>query len=160
MSDRGTIRAAGVVSALAFVLAACRAPAAQPPPPSATRAASAETGTVPHGDHNPHHGGIVMMKGDLHYEVVVDRSGRSHQVFFTDAIREELPASIASSAALTIHRPDGSDEAIPLRIDDSGESWIGSGRAVGEEMPVTARLSFTIRNEPYSIEIPIAGRRD
>jgi len=58
---------------------------------------------VPHGDHNPHHGGIVMMKGDdLHYEVVLDPSGREYRVYFTDAVREELPASVAADVVLTL----------------------------------------------------------
>ena len=49
-----------------------------------------------------------MMKGDdLHYEVVLDPSGRSHRVYFTDAVREELPASVASDVALTIKRRFG-----------------------------------------------------
>jgi len=136
----------------------CRAPAAQPPVPSHTSVASgsgAQTASaVPHGDHNPHHGGIVMMKDDLHYELVVDPGGRA-QLYFTDAVREDLPASIASSAAVTLHRPEGSDETIALRIDDAGESWIGSGRAVADRQRTTARVSFTIKGEAYSIELPL-----
>jgi hypothetical protein len=115
-------------------------------------------GSVPHGDHNPHHGGIVMMKGDdLHYEVVLDPSGRSHRVYFTDAIREDLPASIASDVALTIHRPGAADERIALQIDDAGESWIGSGRPVAASSTTTVRLAFTIQREPYWIDLPFAA---
>jgi len=62
------------------------AAAAKTPPPAATQG-----GAMPHGDHNPHHGGIVMMKGDVHYEVVLDPDGRDHRVYFTDAVREDLP---------------------------------------------------------------------
>lgn len=43
--------------------------------------------TVPHRDHEPRHGGVVLMKGDLHYEVVLDPTGQSFRVFFTDASR-------------------------------------------------------------------------
>src|SRR2546427_733599 len=81
------------------------APASTAAAPAAT-ASSAAGSTVPHGDHNPHHGGVVMMKGDdLHYEVVLDPAGRAHRVYFTDAVREELPASVASDVVLTIKRP-------------------------------------------------------
>jgi hypothetical protein len=112
------------------------------------------TGTVPHGDHNPHHGGVVMMKGDLHYEVVLDPTGRSHQIYFTDAVREDLPAATASSAHLTIKRRNERDESIPLRIDDAGESWVGRGREVRDPASASATVSFTIAGEPYSIDIP------
>ena len=110
--------------------------------------------SMPHGDHNPHHGGIVMMKGEMHYEVVLDPTGRADQLFFTDATRQDLPASIASTAALTIHRPDGTDEPIAMQIDEAGESWIGAGRPVSDPAKTTVRVAFTIANEPYWIDLP------
>ena len=112
---------------------------------------------MPHGDHNPHHGGVVMMKGELHYEMVLDPAGRSHQLFFSDAAREDLPASFASSAALTIQRPDGTEEAIPLQIDAAGESWTGTGRPVGTPEKASVRVAFTIKGEPYWIDLPFAA---
>ena len=122
--------------------------------------APATKGSVPHGDHNPHHGGVVMMKGDdLHYEVVFDPAGRDHRVYFTDAVREDLPASVASDVALTIHRPGATDERIALEIDEAGESWIGSGRPVAAPAATTARLAFAIRQEPYWIDLPFAPRK-
>ena len=100
-----------------------------------------------------------MMKGDdLHYEVVLDPSGREHRVYFTDAVREELPASVASDVALTIKRPSESDEIVAMRIDDAGESWLGSGRSVTNPGATTARLAFSIRREPYWIDLPFARR--
>jgi len=119
------------------------APASEPP-----------AATAPHGDHNPHHGGVVMMKGnDLHYEVLLDSSGKA-QLFFTDAVREELPASIATDVSLTIHRPDSPDEKIPMRIDEFGESWVGSGRPSNTATETTVRVAFTIHQEPYWIDVP------
>src|SRR5262249_52009552 len=61
-----------------------RTPPAQPIVQAALAAAPAPAGGfIPHGDHNPHHGGIVMMKGDdLHYEVVLDPTGKAHHVYF------------------------------------------------------------------------------
>ena len=139
-------------------MACSREPAAAPP--SATAAPPAETtasaaGTPPHGDHNPHHGGIVLMKGELHYEVVLDPTGRAHHVYFTDAVREELPASIASRVVLTIRRP--SEEEIAMQIDDTGESWIGRGQPVAAPATATARVAFWIQQEPYWIDIPFSG---
>jgi hypothetical protein len=132
-----------------------RAPRADPAVVQATPAPTTTAASVPHGDHNPHHGGIVMMKGDnLHYEVVLDPAGRAHHVYFTDALREDLPASVASDVVLTIHRPKTADERIPLQIDEAGESWIGSGGAVADPAATTVRLAFSIRQEPYWIDLP------
>jgi hypothetical protein len=146
-----------IVAALA--LTSCgRTPAATPP---ASNAAPADTASpaagslVPHGDHNPHHGGVVMMKGDdLHYEIVLDPAGRAHRVYFTDAVRDELPASVASEVVLTIKRLSAPDERIAMQIDDAGESWVGRGVSVANPATTTARLAFSIKNEPYWIDIP------
>ena len=142
----------------AIALTSCnRAPRAEPAVVQAAPAAAATAtgGSVPHGDHNPHHGGIVMMKGDdLHYEVVLDPAGRAHHVYFTDALREDLPASVASDVSLTIHRPKAADERIALQIDEAGESWIGSGHAVADPAATTVRVAFSIRQEPYWIDLP------
>ena len=94
------------------------------------------------------------MKGDLHYEVVLDPAGKAHHLFFTDAIREELPASIATDVALTIHRPNAPDEPIAMTIDEFGESWVGSGRTVDITPATTVRVAFSIHQEPYWIDIP------
>jgi hypothetical protein len=140
-----------------FSLIGCQNASTEPRTATAGAAAVQQgaASTVPHGDHNPHHGGVVMMKGDdLHYEVVLDRTGRSHQVFFTDAVREDLPASIATDVALTIRRPGAPDEKVAMRIDEFGESWVGSGPPVAPSTGTTVRLAFSIRNEPYWIDIP------
>ena len=161
-------RAIAFAAVAACILVSCRRePAPTPPaasvaPVTATSAASTAA-TAPHGDHNPHHGGVVLMKGDLHYEVVLDRTGRAHRVWFTVAVREELPASIASEVVLTIRRPlrPGSGQAPPeerlvMHIDETGESWVGSGQPVASPATATARLAFTIHQDPYWIDIPFA----
>src|SRR5262245_31238145 len=100
----------------ATMAAACRAAPSPPPAQKAASPSDPAAATVPHGDHNPHHGGVVMMKGDLHYEVVLDPSGRDYRLYFSDAVREELPAAYASSVALTIRRPGDADEPIVMKI--------------------------------------------
>src|SRR5581483_2522612 len=103
------------------------------------------------------HGGIVLMKGnDLHYEVVVEKSGRL-QLFFSDALREDLPASVASRVNFVVKRPGEPDEPIDLRIDDAGESWIGLARAVTNPAATTVRVAFTVQGEPYWIDVPVGG---
>ena len=120
------------------------------PVPIAPPAAAGET--VPHGDHNPHHGGIVLMNGDLHFEVVLGRDG-SHHVFFSDAVRKDLPAATASAVTVTVDRKGQPAETIALQIDDSGESWVGRGRPV-DDPAATARVVYTASGTPYFIDVP------
>jgi len=134
-------------------LAAC----SSPPAPVATetrKPADAQHAgiTTPHGDHTPRHGGLVLMNGEVHYEVVLDRAGK-HRLWFSDAVREDLPASVASQVKMIVQRPPASPEFLTLAIDDSGESWVASGRPVdGNGVMVT--ISYVVRGEPYEIEIP------
>src|SRR5262249_52194767 len=139
-----------VVAIAAVLFASCNRP--PPAEPAVVQAAPAPApsaaGAVPHGDHNPHHGGVVMMKGDdLHYEAVLDPTGRAHHLYFTDAVREDLPASVATDVVLTIRRPGPPDERIAMRIDDAGESWVGSGQPVNAPAATTGRLAFASRHE-------------
>ena len=148
------------VNAVIALTSCNRAPRAEPAVVQASPAAAATGASVPHGDHNPHHGGIVMMKGEnLHYEVVLDPAGRAHHVYFTDALREDLPASVASDVTLTIHRPKAADERIALQIDEAGESWVGSGHAVADPAATTVRVAFSIRQEPYWIDLPFTAAK-
>lgn len=95
------------------------------------------------------------MKGELHYEVVLDPNGR-HAIWFSDAVREDLPASVASKVAMTVMRPNARDEVLSLAIDASGESWIASGEPVaGDEVMV--KVTFVARGEPFEIEIPFTS---
>jgi hypothetical protein len=141
-------RIALALSLAAAPLAGCReqAPALQEEPAA-----------MPHGDHRPHHGGLVMMKGDLHYEVVFDQTGRDYQVFFTDAVRRDLPASTAADVTLTIARPGAIDETVTLRIDPARNAWVGRGRPVADPDRTSARLAFTLQGGPYWIDLPFTS---
>lgn len=107
---------------------------------------------MPHGDHTPHHGGMVLMRDDLHYEVVFDREGR-HRVWFSDGMRSELPASVVSQVTMRLERPDEPVEMLALAIDESGESWIASGRPVAGDK-VSVKVSYTLDGTPYEIDLP------
>lgn len=137
--------------AFAFVAALAASCAAEDPPPAPPETPEP---AVPHGDHNPHHGGVVMMNGDVHYEVVLNPDG-THQLYFTDATRADLPASAATDASLTIVRKAEPPETVTLRIDEAGESWIGQGKPVKDGATTTVRVAYTLRGEPsYWIDLP------
>jgi len=112
--------------------------------------------TTPHGDHSPHHDGIVMMNGEMHYEVVFDKAGR-HRVWFSNAVREDLPASVATGVVMIVTRPMGAAETLPLAIDESGESWVAAGAPL-DESGTTVTLRYAVRGEPFEIEIPFLPR--
>jgi len=143
--------------AAALLAAACSTGPA-PAAPAATTAPAAPADpqhqglTEPHGDHSPHRGGMVLMNGDVHYEVVLSRDGR-HRIWFTDAVRADLPASVATNVTMTITRPGRPDEVLKLAIDDSGESWIASGQPVPEN-DAYVKITYSMTGEPHEVEIP------
>lgn len=152
------LRAAARLAILAgcTLLGACAGPAPAPveAPPASTQPVDPEHAgiTDPHGDHSPHHGGLVLMNGDVHYEVVLAADGR-HALWFSDAVRTELPASIASNVRLTVTRPGAPPESLAMAIDDAGESWVAAGQPLaGPDIMVT--VTYDIRGEPHEVEIP------
>ncbi len=86
--------------------------------------------TVPHGDHNPHFGGLVLMNGDLHFEVVLVATAARASTSATRP-RNELPAATASEVTVTITQKSQAPEIVALHIDESGESWVGSRQSGG-----------------------------
>jgi hypothetical protein len=142
------------VAACAYLAVGCSR-SADIPPVQAIPAAStpAAGGTVPHGDHNPHFGGLVLMNGDLHFEVVLDRNGGA-RVYFSDATRNELPAATASEVTVTITRTSQAPEIVALHIDESGESWVGRGSPVADPPEATVRVAYTSHGKPYFIDVP------
>jgi hypothetical protein len=147
---RGVLAAVAAGACLAI---GCRRSADIPPVqaiPAASTPAAGET--VPHGDHNPHFGGLVLMNGDLHFEVVLDRNGGA-RLYFSDASRNELPAATASEVTVTITQNSQAPEIVALRIDESGESWVGHGSPVIDPQ-ATARVAYTSHGKPYFIDVP------
>jgi hypothetical protein len=125
--------------------------AAAPPMAPAASAASSGAG-MPHGDHNPHHGGIVYMYEDLHYEVVLDARGH-HRVYFTDSSREDLPASVALDVTLTVEGPRHQREKLSGSIDPQGESWLFEGHPVSGA-DTNVRVAFIAKGDQYWIDVP------
>jgi hypothetical protein len=111
--------------------------------------------TAAHGDHTPRYGGVVFMHGDLHFEVVLATHGR-YRVYFSDATRAELPASVASDVTVTITSGGADGRLLRASIDEAGESWIVEDRPIGDPL-ATARISFVSGGGPYFIDIPFAG---
>jgi hypothetical protein len=147
------------LSVIAAILGTAACGSATPPPEGAATATARPTDaahanvTGPHGDHTPRHGGLVLMSGDVHYEVVLGADGQ-HAIWFSDAVRSELPASVAREVTLRVVRPGVPEESLALQIDDTGESWIGKGaRIEGDNVMVHVR--YVLPGEPpHEIEIP------
>lgn len=145
---------------LTLCIAALAACGGADAPPADTTGAAAEAPrdaqhqgvTGPHGDHTPHHGGMVLMNGDVHYEVVLGRDGR-HQIWFSDAMRNELPASIASGVTLEVMRPGAASETVQLTIDDAGEAWVATARPL-EGDGIMVKVRYALQGEPHEIELP------
>jgi hypothetical protein len=152
-----TMRALIVVLACALA-PACAGDAGSGAPPPADEAAQAprdaqhQNLTGPHGDHTPRHGGMVLMNGDVHYEVVLSRTG-NHAVWFTDAVRNDLPASVASRVTMEVDRPNAAPELLQLAIDETGEAWVADGRPI-EGPGVMIKLRYALQGEPHEIEVP------
>jgi len=121
-------------------------------PDASATAATVTSSGMAHGDHNPHHGGVVYMYDDMHYEVVLDSAGH-HRVYFTDSAREDLPASVASTVTLSVERPQAAPETISGTIDGQGESWVLDGQPVAGK-DANIRVSFIVKGTPYWIDVP------
>lgn len=115
--------------------------------------------TVPHMDHSPRHGGLVLMRGDTHFEVVLSPDGRC-QVYFTDATRSELPASFASEVEIGLATLDGERQNVSFHVDPDGKLWTGQLKMTGDRQSIV-RVTYVARGEPpYWIDVPLSAWRN
>ncbi len=136
-------------------------PAVSPSEPSGTpRDAQHQNVIGPHGDHTPRHGGMVLMNGDIHYEVVLAKDGH-HEIWFSDAVRYELPASVAAGVTMEVARPGAPAEIIKLTINETGEAWVAAARPLEGE-GVMVKIRYALQGELHEIELPFvaAGSRN
>lgn len=130
----------------------------EPAPPTVLPAPAADLGghkPGAHADHRARHGGMLLMDGDLHFEVVFDPAGR-HRVHFSDAVRAPLPASVAAEVTLTINRKGAAPEPLVLSRAEDGASWVSSGKPLVFGAEDVARVAYTRANaKPYWIDVPI-----
>jgi hypothetical protein len=118
----------------------------------AVRAQMEPHGGPTHGDHNPHHGGFVSMYLDLHIEVVaLERGGI--QVYYTDAMRAELPASVVSEVEVQIERKRVKPETVTMRISSGGDFWEGDSKVLSDPEAII-RVAFLFQGKPVILEVP------
>ena len=111
---------------------------------------------VPHMDHSPRHGGLVLMKGDTHFEVVLNTDGLC-QVYFTDAARTELPASFATDVDVGLATLDGERQNVEFQIDPNGNMWIGRLKMTNDRQAIV-RVAYVAHGEqPYWIDVPLSA---
>lgn len=116
--------------------------------------------TMPHMDHAPKQGGLVLMHGDTHFEVVIAREDGRIRVFFTDAVRAALPASFAEEVDVGLATLDGQRQNVPLQMDPEGRTWIGRIDLKNDPKAIV-RVTYIGRGEqPYWIDVPLSAWPD
>lgn len=105
-----------------------------------------------HEDHGARHGGFVMMFLQMHFELVLPSEG-GVQIYYSDPMRMELPASVVADVAVEIERPDRSIEPVMMQISDSGDSWQGGSTPVTNPESIV-RVAFMFQGEPFILDIP------
>lgn len=142
---------AEIAGVLLCLLGAC---GGEPEPePTAVVEIPGVNSMMEHGDHSAKNGGTVWMHGDLHFEVVLDPAG-SHRIYFSDASRMELPASVGTNVRVRVLRAGEEPEELELEIDEFGEAWVVQGAPV-DDPDARAIVSFSNDEEgDYEIDVP------
>jgi hypothetical protein len=146
----------------AIFASSCSSTNAAPPRTTITAADAAASGApvagMAHGNHNPKYGGVVLMNGELHLEVVAKEDG-NYTVYFSDAARQDLPASVVSDLHISIKRPGFRGEPVDMKISDSGDSWEGKGGFVDNHDTMLS-VSFTSQGKQCTSDMPFFAAED
>jgi hypothetical protein len=145
--------ALSLIAALLIVLAACNREKAAPRTEiNPMDASAAPIAGMAHGNHNPKYGGVVLMNGDLHFEIVAKEDG-NYTVYFSDAARQELPAAAVANVKLGIKRPGFRSEPVELKVSDNGEYWEGKGGYV-DDHETTLLVTFDYQGQMRTSDMP------
>lgn len=114
--------------------------------PAKASGATPVTPAKPHGNHDPAHGGVVMMVADLHFEAVIDPAGQ-HRVYWSTGAREPLPASAIEAVAITVKRPGAAPEQLTLARDPTDAFWVAAGAPLADPA-AEVEVTFNRKGEP------------
>ena len=117
--------------------------------------ASDSAWALAHYDHRPRQGGIVLMNGDTHFEVVLDTTG-SYSVYFSSGIRTPLPATIASEVRIAVIPSGRPRETIAMEPDATNSYWVGRGTLIDDPNTIV-RVGYTAEATPYWIDVPASA---
>ena len=92
--------------------------------------------------------GSAVSASGLHVDLSISAEG-DYTVYFFDPSGDDLPA-----AQLRDARVESSGERAALRINDTGESWIGKG-ALPASADVKLSIAFSFRGNPDSVPIAL-----
>ena len=110
---------------------------------------------LPHFDHAPRHGGLVLMDGDTHFEVLVSSDGR-YTVYFSDSIRTPIPPAAFSGVRVDLTQTGHPQEETRLEVDTGGMRWIGRGSPINDANAVV-RIGYVSPEKPYWIDVPVSA---
>ena len=117
--------------------------------------ASDSAWALAHYDHRPRHGGLVLMNGDTHFEVVLDTTG-SYSVYFSSGVRTPLPATIASEVRIAVIPNGRPRETIAMGPDPTNAYWVGRGTPM-DDADAIVRVGYTADTTPYWIDVPASA---
>jgi hypothetical protein len=117
--------------------------------------ASDSAWALAHYDHRPRQGGLVLMNGDTHFEVVLDTTG-GYSVYFSSGVRAPLPATIASEVRVAVIPSGRPRETIAMEPDLTNSYWAGRGTPV-DDPDAIIRVGYTADATPYWIDVPASA---
>lgn len=115
-------------------------------------------GSATHGDHNPKFGGLVLMYGLLHFEIVGRPEG-GVELHMSDAMRVPMPAVSVSDVTVEIEREDGAFETVTMSISEAGDFWSGPCAPLTDQENTTVHFAFVAFGVPYVYALPLAALR-
>lgn len=144
-----------LVTEVVPVLAGTAVPAGYKPPPPAPPASTWAKlpPPKPHADHAPRHGGVVMMNGDIHVEMVVRPDG-TVLLWLSDEIRRPI-APTTARGTVKIARP-GFAKVVPVAPDASG-ALVAVGPAPTVKTSYTYALDVGGRPASTTLAVPPGG---
>ena len=111
-------------------------------------------GSADHGDHNPKFGGLVLMYGLLHFEIVARPNGEV-ELHLSDAMRTPMPAVSVSDVTVEVERDGGAFEMVPMAISDAGDFWWGTSGPLEDQENTKLHLAFVAYGQPYVYAMPL-----
>ena len=115
-------------------------------------------GSATHGNHNPKFGGLVLMYGLLHFEIVGRPEG-GVELHMSDAMRVPMPAVTVSDVTVEIEREDGAFETVTMSISEAGDFWSGPCAPLTDQENTTVHFAFVAFGVPYVYALPLGALR-